>query len=266
MWLQINDDVGRCLTLREPPRRIVSLVPSVTELVCDLGRGNRLVGVTRYCTDPPDIVGALPKLGGTKDPDLHRIRDLSPELVIVNAEENRREDFQALTDAGLTLWVSFPRTVAEAARSIERLGRAIDAVEPAAAMAADIRSAQSGTSTGRVRVFCPIWRKPWMSLNRDTYAHDVLSRGGGNNVCADRPERYPVVELADIALADPEVVLLPSEPYPFGEHHRSTLGALDGTSALRTGRVHLVDGRALSWYGNRTAAAIATLRHLLAVA
>jgi len=264
MWLRINDDVGRPLELPEPPRRIVSLVPSLTELVCDLGRGDRLVGVTRYCTDPPDIVRTLPKVGGTKDPDLQRIRDLAPELVIVNAEENRREDFQALTDAGVMLWVSFPRTVAEAASAIERLAIAIDAGEAGAAVAAGIRSAQSRTSAARVRVFCPIWRKPWMSLSRDTYAHDVLWCGGGDNVCADRAERYPVVELADVALADPEVVLLPSEPYPFAERHRGALGALEGTSALRSGRVDLVDGKALSWYGARTAAGIATLRQLLA--
>jgi ABC-type hemin transport system substrate-binding protein len=110
--------------------RIASLVPSLTELVCALGRAQDLVGVTRYCTEPAELLAGLPRVGGTKNPDLERIAGLAPELVLVNAEENRREDFQALIDAGITIWVSFPRTVEEAAQSIARLGAAIDASEP----------------------------------------------------------------------------------------------------------------------------------------
>jgi ABC-type hemin transport system substrate-binding protein len=102
-----------------------------------------------------------------------------------------------------------------------------------------------------------------MSFNRDTYAHDLLERAGGENVCAGLGERYPLVELASVAQADPEVVLLPSEPYPFAERHRRFLEALDHTSAGRAGRVHLVDGRALFWYGPRTASAMRALRRLL---
>lgn len=263
MWRQLSDDLGRRLAFAAPPHRIVSLVPSLTELVCALGRGDRLVGVTRYCTDPPALVAALPKLGGTKNPDVERIVALKPELVLVNAEENRHQDFQALMSAGLTVLVSFPRTLEGSERTIERVGEAIDAAAPASAMAAEIAASRSEAPRRRVRVFCPIWRKPWMSFNRDTYADDLLRCAGADNVCADRPERYPVVDLDAIARADPQVILLPDEPYPFAERHRASLGRLSGTSAWRDGLVRLVDGKALSWYGPRTVPALRAFRRLL---
>src|SRR5262245_24204820 len=264
MWRRLSDDTGRTIVLEEPPRRVVSLVPGLTELVCALRRADRLVGVTRFCTEPAEIVGGLPKLGGTKTPALGRVIELAPDLVLLNGEENRYEDFQALTTANLTVFVSFPRTVEETARSIERIGEAIDAVDPARTVAAQIEDACQPVPERAVRVFCPIWRKPWMSFNRDTYAHDLLGCAGGTNLCADRPERYPVVELPDILAADPEVILLPDEPYPFAERHRASLAGLSATAAWRTGRVHFIDGKALSWYGPRTAAAVRDFRSLLA--
>ncbi len=258
------DDAGRRVALEAPPQRIVSLVPSLTELVCALGRAERLVGVTRYCTEPADVVAHIAPVGGTKNPDLGRILDLHPDLVIVNSEENRREDFQALSAANITTWVSFPRTVREAAESIARLGGALAAQETAGRMAAEIEG-ELGRMPGRAaRVFCPIWRKPWMSINGDTYAGDILRCAGGNNVCAARSARYPVVDLEEIAVADPEVILLPDEPYPFAERHRPALQPLGSTSAWRDGRIHMIDGKALSWYGHRTAPALRLFRELLA--
>jgi ABC-type Fe3+-hydroxamate transport system substrate-binding protein len=252
------------VVLAAPPRRIVSLVPSLSELVCVLGGADRLVGVTRYCTEPSQVVAALPKLGGTKTPDLEAVVELAPDLVLVNAEETRREDFQALTDAGLNVFVSFPRSLAEAERGMERLGEVLGAGGAARAIAAEIAAARAQPPPVRKRVFCPIWRKPWMSFNHDTYASDLLRCCGGDNVCAGRSERYPLVELHAIAQAGPEVILLPDEPYPFSERHRDTLGELSHTSAVRHGRVHFVDGKALSWYGHRTAPALRFFRDLLA--
>ena len=262
--IRLSDDVGRALSLDGPPRRVVSLVPSLTELVCALGRADRLVGVTRYCTEPAEVVAALPKLGGTKNPDIDAIVRLAPDLVLVNAEETRREDFQSLTSAGLTVLVSFPRTLEEAEQAIERVGRALDAEAPANALVAEIVALRGEATPRRLRVFCPIWRKPWMSFNRDTYVHDLLHCAGGENVCAECPERYPVVALHAIAHADPEIVLLPDEPYPFADRHRAMLGELSGTSAWRQGRIHLIDGKGLSWYGHRTAPALRRFRALFA--
>ena len=264
MWRQLSDDVGRRVDLAYPPCRLVSLVPNLTELVCALGRSDRLVGVTRFCTEPADVVAGLPKLGGTKNPDVEAIVRLAPDLVLVNAEESRREDFQALTAANLTVFVSFPRSLAATLGSIERLGAAIDAAAPGAAMVNDIASVLADPPDRRVRTFCPIWRKPWMTFNRDTYCDDLLRLAGAANVCADSPERYPVVELDAVAEADPEIILLPDEPYPFAERHRAALTALSGTAAWRQGRVHFIDGKALSWYGHRTAPAVRDFRRLIA--
>ena len=262
MWRSLTDDLGRRVDLATPPRRIVSLVPSLTELVCALERSERLVGVTEYCVEPPDVVARLPTVGGTKNPDLTRIIELRPELVLANAEENRREDFQSLIASGVPVWVSFPCTIAAAKASIEGVGQVLDAGPQAEALVNAITAAERGRPGG-ARVFCPIWRKPWMSFNRDTYAHDLLRAAGGENVCADQPDRYPVVDLELVRHADPQVILLPSEPYPFAERHLNLLGPLAETSAVRDRRVRLIDGKALFWYGPRTVPGLALLRGLL---
>lgn len=263
----VVDDAGRRLDLGAPPGRIVSLVPSLTELVCALGRGDRLVAVTRYCTDPPDIVTRLPKIGGTKTPRVGAILDLRPDLVLANSEENPRAEFEQLVSHGVQVFVSFPKSVSEAMRSISRLGTALGSDDAALGQVRRIAEAlQSlpGTDTARPRVFCPIWRNPWMSFNRDTYADDVLSLAGGENVCAAEAERYPTVQLDRIAAAQPEIVLLPDEPYRFAARHRRDLAPLADTPALRRGRVHLVDGKALTWYGPRTPDALRYFRQVLA--
>jgi ABC-type hemin transport system substrate-binding protein len=237
--------------------------------VCALGVADRLVGVTRYCTDPADVVATLPKLGGTKNPDLAAISSLKPDLVLMDADENRREDFSALVDRGLTVFVSHPRTVAEAAHSIERIAIALARDEAGAVQRAAIEEALRDIATGesaahsRRRVFCPIWRNPWMGFNRDTFAHDVIAKCGGTNVCADAPQRYPRIELAAIAALDPQVILLPDEPYRFSRRDLAFLAPLRETSALRLGEIHFVDGKALFWYGPRTAAALRSFRRLL---
>ncbi|MGH7789973.1 MAG: helical backbone metal receptor [Candidatus Binatia bacterium] len=260
------DDAGRSLRLAAPPQRIVSLVPSLTELVCHLGAAHRLAGVTAYCTEPPEVVATLPHLGGTKNPQVDEILALAPDLVLVNSEENRRTDFDALLAAGLAVFVSFPTTVAGAATSIERLGRVLDLEAPAGALAGRIAAAGEAAATpgmAALRVFCPIWRRPWMSFNAETFAHDLLRCAGGENVCAGLAERYPTLELDRVAAADPQVILLPDEPYPFSERHRSALRGLAGTTAWQQGRVHFVDGKALSWYGHRTPDALALFARLL---
>lgn len=263
--MRIVDDLGRQLELA-PPQRIVSLVPSVTELLCDLGAAERLVGVTRFCTEPAAVVAGLPRVGGTKTADCDAITALRPDLVVMNSEENERAHFTALEAAGQSIFVSYPTTVAAAARGIERLGRALGAERIAQQMAQRIDAtlaALQGAAAPPVRVFCPIWRKPWMSFNADTYCHDLLASAGGENPCAGAAARYPVVELEAIHAADPQVILLPDEPYPFAERHLESLAALHGTSAWRAGRVHLVDGKALSWYGRRTVAGLEEFHRLL---
>ena len=249
------------------PERIVSLVPSLTEALFALGLGSRVVGVTEWCVHPAAAVAQLPKVGGTKTPDLAAIRAVRPQLVIANQEENRRRDVERLEAAGIPVWVTYPRTVAEAVallRELALLGGAAEGlatvVEPIEASVARAAAERPARATP---VFCPIWKDPWMSVGRDTYANDLLTLCGGANVFADRGERrYPIVREEEITAAAPEVVLLPDEPYAFGPREAAELARLPLPAAA--GRVHLIDGTLVSWYGPRIGRAIETLRPLLA--
>ena len=248
------------------PARIVSLVPSLTEALFALGLGGRLVGVTEWCVHPAAEVALLPKVGGTKNPDLEAIRALEPGLVIANQEENKRQDVERLEAAGIPVWVTYPRTVADGVALLRELARAGGADEALARvvepLARDLEAARNA-STARVRVFCPVWKRPWMAVGGDSYAHDLLSLCGGENVFADYGDRrYPIVSDAEIVASAPEVVLLPDEPYPFGPADVAEIACL-GVPAARTGRVHLIDGTLVSWYGPRIGRALATLRPLL---
>jgi ABC-type Fe3+-hydroxamate transport system substrate-binding protein len=250
-----------------PARRIVSLVPSTTELVCALGLADALVGVTVYCVEPRDVVRTKTRVGGEKDPDLDRIRALAPDLVIANIEENRREDVEALRAAGLRVWIAYPRSVADSLAMIAELGEVTGAREGARALLADLEplyAAVRARLAGRrpTPVFYPIWRDPWMTIGRDTYIHDLLSTCGGANVFADR-ERYPAITLDDVASRAPEVVLLPDEPFRFRRAHLRDFERYPAMPAVRDGRLHLVDGKRFSWHGPRLAEALRTVPALL---
>lgn len=265
--ITVHDDAGRAVRMAWAARRIVSLVPSLTETLFALGCGGAVVGVTRYCTEPPMHVARISKVGGTKNPDVARIVALRPDVVIVNAEENRQEDFAALCGAGLTVFVSFSHRAADLPALFRRLGQLTDTTAAAAAMAADLEDVLAHVSLAppapRRRVFCPIWKNPWMTFNRETYADDMLWIAGGDNVCRGHAQRYPTVQLEDIAALAPDCVLLPDEPYVFAAKDLPALAPLSDTPALRQQRVRFIDGKALSWYGPRTAAGVSYLKNLL---
>ena len=253
------------------PRRIVSLVPSLTEALFELGLGERVVGVTTWCVHPAEAVAGLPKVGGTKDVDVEAIAALAPDLVIANREENTRRTVERLERAGLRVWVTYPRSVEEGAallREMAALGAAPEVfeavVEPVERAVSEAREAlgKPGRPIAK-RVFCPIWRDPWMSVGLDTYAHDLIALCGGRNVFSQRAERrYPIVSLEEVAAAKPEVILLPDEPYPFGPRDVLELTRLD-VPASRLGRIHRIDGTWVSWYGPRIRIALPAVRKLL---
>jgi ABC-type Fe3+-hydroxamate transport system substrate-binding protein len=252
----------------QPPRRIVSLVPSLTEALFVLGLGGRVVGVTEWCVHPAEAVAKLPKLGGTKNPDLAAIVALAPDLVIANQEENRRRDVERLEAAGLRVWVTYPRTVSEGARLLAELAELGASPEAREAVVAPVFAALTAAERARpaegVPVFCPVWRDPWMSVGGDTYADDLLALCGGRNVFAARGgRRYPRVTLDEIVAAAPEVVILPDEPYAFGAADVAELRRLP-VPAAQQGRIHVIDGTLLSWYGPRIGRALSLLRSLLA--
>ena len=258
------DDLGREVSV-PGARRIVSLVPSISELLCDLGVGERLIGVTRFCTHPPEVVEKCTKVGGTKDPDRETIAKLAPDLVFVDHNENRLEDFQWLAER-FNVFVTNPHTVDDVVGTIRRIGAIVDCGTKADEIGHSIARAVESHVVQRdamVRVFCPIWRNPWMTFNGSTYASDLLQACGAINVCKDLDSMYPRVTLRDVAAYDPEVVFLPDEPYVFGEKHIALMGEMSGTSAWKKQRIYPIDGKAMFWFGARTVEAIPLIRKQL---
>jgi ABC-type Fe3+-hydroxamate transport system substrate-binding protein len=262
------DASGVALVLPASPRRIVSLIPSTTELLCELGLADALVGVTVYCSEPRDVVRTKVKVGGEKDPDLAAIRALAPDLVIANVEENVRAHVDVLRGWGIPVWVTYPRTVAEGLAMIRDLGEVTGTQARAAAMLAQLQplyervSAQSAARPP-VDVFYAIWRNPYMTVNRDTYISDLLRVCGARNVFGDRAERYPTLTLDEVGSRRPQVIVLPDEPFRFRRIHLDDFAGYPEVPAVRDGRIHLVDGKPFSWHGPRVAQALTTIPALL---
>jgi ABC-type Fe3+-hydroxamate transport system substrate-binding protein len=247
------------------PERIVSLVPSLTETLFALGVGDRVVGRTRYCTQPPRTVGRVTKVGGTKKIDVRRVLELEPDLIVAVREENSKEDVEALAEAGLPVFLGAPETVEGALEMIRNLARAVEA-PLAESVSAPIERVVGRLDLRRAsprRVFVPIWKRPYMGTGSDTYVHDVLKVSGGENVCGGAT-RYPVVTLEEIESLRPEVVLLPDEPYPFSAEDLPEFYALD-VPAAKEDRIHLVDGKLLTWYGPRMAGSLVQIAGLLQI-
>jgi ABC-type Fe3+-hydroxamate transport system substrate-binding protein len=233
-----SDDLGHPVELARPARRVVSLVPSLTESVA-VTRPDALVGATIWCTHPADL--DVPRVRGTKNPDLAAIAALQPDIVLVNQEENRRVDVERLRAAGITVWVTVIRTLDEAFASLRRMFTvALGWPEPPWLAEAE-RAWHEPAPAPRVRAAIPIWRDPWMAVGSATFTGDLAARLGLDNVYADDPERYPHIDLDDLAARDPELVVLPDEPYTFT--------ADDGPEMFPRRRVALVEGRNLTWYG-----------------
>ena len=234
------DDLGTRVPLPGRVRRVVSLVPSLTESVAATVPG-LLVGATDYCTHPADL--AVARVGGSKYPDLDRVRALAPDLVLANAEENRLSDLAALRAAGVAVWVTGPTTLAGAFTSLRRMLHACGV--PATPVWLDeARRAWSSTYDGSAparTAAVPIWRRPWMVVGSGTFAGDVLRRLGVGNAYGDAGARYPTVTLDDIRSSGADLVVLPDEPYAFS--------ATDGPADFPGLDVALVSGRHLTWYG-----------------
>jgi ABC-type Fe3+-hydroxamate transport system substrate-binding protein len=231
---------------------VVSLVPSLTEAVATTDAG-LLVGATDWCTHPADL--DVPRVGGTKWPDLDRVAGLAPDLVIANAEENRAEDVDALRAAGIRVWVTAPATVEQALASLGRLCAVLGRpdpdwlVEARAVWAAPPR-------VPPVTAVVPIWRRPWMVLGRDTFAGDVLARLGVRNVFAADADRYPKLAPDRLSQVAADLVVFPDEPYAFTP--------ADGPEAWPQCRPVFVSGRHLTWYGPSLVEAPALLARRLA--
>jgi len=292
--LKLTDDRGREHLFVGAPRRVVSLVPSDTFTVAALGCGAALVGRTDYCELPRDVVASVPSVGGTKNPRVSDILDLSPDLVIANQEENSRGDLEALTERGVKVFVVFPKRVADGVAVLAKLAR-IFRVEGDASARDLVKRAYVGLQEAEatrqalapLRTFCPIWMKPLMTVHGATFISDMLDLAGAQNIFADRERRYPLaadlgrvaplpeekiagrdvryprVTLEEIVARAPELVLLPDEPHPFTEEDAAVFRGLD-IPAAKTGQVVRTGGKDLCWYGAWSADAIPRVRALVA--
>ena len=233
----VVDDLGAPYDGPRPATRVVSLVPSLTEALVSVA-ADRVVGATDWCTHPADL--DVPRVRGTKNPDLAAIAALAPDVVVANKEENRELDVRRLRERGVRVWVTDIETVPQAIASMENLLDGIGWDRPD--WLVEARRLWCGPLP-RVtrRVAVPIWRDPWMVVGSRTFTGDLLRRLGWENAFGEHADRYPHVDLAEIDGAGADVVLLPDEPYVFT--------AEDGPEAFARTPTELVSGRLITWYG-----------------
>jgi ABC-type Fe3+-hydroxamate transport system substrate-binding protein len=249
-----------------PAKRVVSLCPSITETIVAVGGLKGLAGVTRYCTRPSGMLWGLPRVGGTKSPDIARILDLKPDLVFANAEENRREDVEALREAGIEVDVTLSKTVAEVPEAIRHWGRLLDTSDQAEVLAAriemEVKALASEPPKGTFRYAYWIWKDPWMTISDDTYVADLIRLAGGENVYGKEAVRYPTTHPTEALAREPQLHVFPSEPFPFAEEkHGALVEKLFGSHARRV----FVEGDNYCWHGVRTLEGLRAVRSLINV-
>lgn len=244
-----TDQMGRSIALSVfPPRRIVSLVPSQTELLSDLGLEAAVVGITKFCVHPPAWFQHKKRVGGTKTVNLQKVADLAPDLIIGNKEENEQEQIDALS-AQFPVWMSDIRTLSEACAMIRETGALTGSAATATEIADEIerRFANNRPHAGarQPKVAYLIWRKPYMVAAGETFIDAMLVQAGFVNAFGHK-NRYPEILPEDLIAAQPDVLLLSSEPYPFAEKHIDAFRSICPAAQIR-----VVDGELFSWYGSR---------------
>lgn len=257
MMKMVTDQLGREVSFQYPPQRIVSLVPSQTELLYDLGLDEQVVGITKFCVHPHQWFTTKDRVGGTKKLDIEKIRALKPDLIIANMEENERQQVEQLA-AEFPVWISDIQNLPQALQMIQVVGQLADREAEANILVDEIvhgfNNLQKATRPRRVAYF--IWRDPWMSVGSDTFIHSMIQAMGWQNVLAHET-RYPEVSAGYLRQLNPDTVLLSSEPFPFKEQHADEVKAV-----LPDADILLVDGEMLSWYGSRMKKATAYLQGL----
>lgn len=239
------DQMNRAVNIPSIPKRIISIVPSQTELLFDLGLDEEIVGITKFCIHPADKVKRKLKIGGTKKLNINQIEKLKPDLIIGNKEENEKDQIEELMQ-NFPVWMSDISDLDDAIDMIRKVGQLVDREEKAAQMTLSITTSFNNLNikTSSLKVAYLIWRKPYIVAGKGTFIDDMLKRCGLKN--AFGLERYPEVFPAQIVEANPDLVFLSSEPYPFTHRHITEFQAL-----VPNAKIQLVDGEAFSWYGSR---------------
>jgi ABC-type Fe3+-hydroxamate transport system substrate-binding protein len=258
--MELRDAAGTLHAPAQGPVRIVSLVPSLTELVCDLGLAGQLVGRTGFCIHPRETVRGIPKVGGTKDVKIERIRALRPTHVILNIDENEKPAAVALAEFVPNLVVTHPQAPLDNLGLYRLIGGIFGRAGEAEVLCVRFQAAHdtlTAAAATPLRTLYLIWKDPWMTVSRDTYLSRTLALAGFDTLPIEASARYPTIALDESWVADTELVLLSSEPYRFRDRHLAELAALP---AFRGRPVRLIDGEMTSWYGSRAIAGLDYLR------
>jgi len=256
-----TDQTGNTISLISAPKRIISLVPSQTELLADLGLEDEVVGITKFCVHPNDWFRKKTRIGGTKDVKADRVAALSPDLIIANKEENVKEQVEALQKIA-PVWTSDIQTLEQAYDMITRIGTITQKEKETAAIIQKTEEGfnqlqQQAQTTDTKSCVYLIWKDPYMTIGADTFIHDIITRCGLTNLFTSS-KRYPETTIEALQSLSPELLLLSSEPYPFADKHIEAL-----QNVLPDTRIELVDGEMFSWYGSRLMQAPAYLCGLL---
>ena len=244
---QCRDQLGRTVTLKYfPPKRIISLVPSQTELLFDLGLDEKIVGITKFCVHPQDWFRNKQRIGGTKNIDIEKVRSLQPDLILANKEENVKEQIVQL-EKFAPVWISDITTFEDAIQMIKSIGEMTNTTSQAESLVTQIKAnfSQLQTTNHKLQTCYLIWRNPYITIGGDTFINNMLNKCGFQNVF-QHLDRYPEITIEQLVAANPQLILLSSEPYPFKEKHIEELQPFFSNT-----KIMLVDGEMFSWYGSR---------------
>ncbi|WP_375562878.1 ABC transporter substrate-binding protein [Bernardetia sp. OM2101] len=241
-----TDQLNRKIDVKEFPKRIISLVPSQTELLFDLGVGQNVVGVTKYCIHPKEKIKKITKVGGTKDFDINKIIELNPDLIIANKEENYKEGIEEL-ESKFSVWISDITDLSSSLEMILEVGKLVQKQKEAKSFVyklnQDFQELKTLTTENHKTLYF-IWKNPFMVAGKDTFIDDILQRTNLENSTDEK--RYPIIDAEKIKKLNPQIILLSSEPYPFKEKHIQEFARL-----LPNAYIRVVDGELFSWYGSR---------------
>lgn len=260
MLRQFTDQLGHIIQIEYPPKRIISIVPSQTELLFEMGLNEEIIGITKFCIHPAAQFKVKTKVGGTKKLNIELIRSLQPDLIIGNMEENTKEDIELLSKE-FPVWMSDIYTLEEAMTTITQIGALVDREPEASYLNFLINAGFTDLQTLALeqgidkRIAYLIWKDPYMAAGKNTFINDILVKNGLTNVI--KKSRYPEISLKELADLKPELIFLSSEPYPFKEKHIEELKA-----AIPTAKIMLIDGEMFSWYGSRLVKAVQYLFQL----
>ena len=252
-----TDQLGRTIELKQTPKRIISLVPSQTELLFDLGLDDEVTGITKFCVHPEKWFRSKTRVGGTKQLHLDTIKDLQPDLIIANKEENVREQIEELSKK-FPVWTSDVNDLDSALEMMQAIGEITGKAVRAKQITDQIKEnfSQLQTSKHKLRTCYLIWKDPYMTVGGDTFINDMLNRAGFQNI-VEHQKRYPEISPDQLLLADCRLLLLSSEPFPFKQKHIDELQPL-----LPQTKIILADGELFSWYGSRLLKAPAYFQQL----